>query len=87
MAARLNISDYQSVAPVMIVPVRTIQKDENNATFVFVAEDNIAKKHLVTIGKEYGGHSEITSGLKEGDMLVTLGYDLINDGTALTINK
>jgi RND family efflux transporter MFP subunit len=87
MAARLNINDYESAAPVMIVPVRTIQKDENNAPFVFVAEGNVAKKHLVTIGKEYGGRSEITSGLKEGDMLITFGYDLINDGTVLTFNK
>ncbi len=87
MATRLNINDYQSATPVIIVPVRTIQKDENNAPFVFVAEGNIAKKHLITIGKEYGGRSEIITGLKEGDKLVTLGYDLINDGTALTINK
>ncbi len=87
MAARLNVNDYQSAAPVIIVPVRTIMKDENNATFVYVSENNIAKKHLITIGKEYGGRSEITSGLKEGDMLVSAGYDLINDGTALSISK
>jgi multidrug efflux pump subunit AcrA (membrane-fusion protein) len=62
-------------------------KDENGQTFVYVSENNVAKKHLITIGKEYGGHSEITSGLKEGDMLVNAGYDLINEGTALTINK
>lgn len=87
MATRLNINDYQSAEPVIIVPVRTIQKDENNASFVYVAEGNIAKKHLITIGKEYGGRSEIINGLKEGDKLVTLGYDLINEGTALVINK
>jgi RND family efflux transporter MFP subunit len=87
MVARLNINEYQSPQPVITVPVRTIQKDESNMPFVFVAENGMAKKKIVTIGKEYRGQAEITSGLKEGDVLVTLGYDLINDGEAITYTK
>lgn len=87
MVARLNINDYQSPQPAITVPVRTIQKDESNMSFVFVAENGKAKKRIVTLGKEYKGQAEITSGLKEGDMLVTLGYDLINDGDAITYTK
>lgn len=87
MVARLNINDYQSPQPVITVPVRTIQKDESNMPFVFVAENGIAKKRIVTLGKEYKGQAEVTSGLKEGDVLVTLGYDLINDGDHIVYNK
>jgi membrane fusion protein, multidrug efflux system len=87
MVARLNINDYQSEKPLIAVPVRTIQKDENNAPFVFVAENGIAKKHLITIGKEYNGKAEVLSGLNENDMLVTLGYDLINDGDHVVYTK
>jgi RND family efflux transporter MFP subunit len=87
MVARLNINDYQSAQPAITVPVRTIQKDEANESFVFVAENGIAKKRIVTLGKEYRGQAEILSGLKEGDMLVTLGYDLINDGDLIAYNK
>jgi RND family efflux transporter MFP subunit len=87
MVARLNVNDYQSPEGTITVPVRTIQKDESNAQFVFVAENGIAKKKLVTLGKEYHGMAEIKSGLKEGDMLVTLGYDLINDGDAIGYTK
>ncbi len=87
MVARLNISDYQSTSPVIIVPVKTIQKDENNMSFVYVAEGKIAKKHLVNLGKQYNGQAEITSGLKEGDMLVSAGYDVINDGIAIVYKK
>lgn len=87
MVARLNINDYQSPQPAITVPVRIIQKDEANLPFVFVAENGKAKKCLVTIGKEYRGQSEILSGLKEGDMLVTLGYDLINDGDMIEYSK
>ena len=87
MVARLNINDYQSAAPVIIIPVKTIQKDENNLWFVYVAEGKTAKKHLVTIGKEYNGQAEITGGLKEGDVLVTAGYDVISDGTGVIYKK
>ncbi len=87
MAARLNINDYQSATPVIKVPVKTIQKDENNLSFVYVAEGNNAKKHLVTLGKEYGGQAEITNGLKEGDALVVAGYDVVTDGAAIVYKK
>lgn len=87
MAARLNINDYQSASPVIKVPVKTILKDENNLSFVYVAEGNNAKKRLVTLGKEYGGQAEITDGLKEGDALVIAGYDVITEGSAIVYKK
>lgn len=87
MVARLNVNDYQSSQPAITVPVRTIQKDENNASFVFVAENGKAQKRIVTLGKEYSGKAEIKSGLKENDLLVTLGYDVINDGDAIVYKQ
>lgn len=87
MVARLNINDYQSPAPCITVPVRTIQKDESNMPFVFVAENGVAKKRIVTLGKDYRGQAEIKEGLKDGDLLVTLGYDLINDGDPIEYTK
>lgn len=87
MVARLSANDYQSVQPVIVIPVRTIQKDENNASFVYVSENGIAKKRIVTLGKAYSGKAEVISGLKENDLLVTLGYDIINEGDAITYKK
>src|ERR1043165_4905189 len=87
MVARLNINDYQSPAPAIVIPVRTIQKDEAGLPFVFVAENGIAKKHLVKLGKAYRGQAEILEGLKEGEQLVTLGYDLINEGDKIEYGK
>ncbi len=80
MLARLNLNDYQSKQPVIVVPVNVIQKDENNASFVYVAESNTAVKKIISLGKQYSGKAEILSGIKEGDMLVISGYDIINAG-------
>ncbi len=87
MVARLNINDYKSAKPVIIVPIRTVLKDETNASFVMVAEGGKAKKQIITIGKEYNGKAEVTSGLKEGDLIVTAGYDVVNDGDAIIYKK
>ena len=87
MVARLNINDYQSANPVIIIPVKTILKDETNASFVIIADGNKAKKQIITLGKEYNGKAEVTSGLKEGDILVTAGYDVVNEGDAIMYKK
>jgi len=83
MVARLNINDYQSAAPMITIPIRTIQSDENNASYVYVAEGNTARKCIITLGKEYNGKVEVLGGLKENDKLVTNGYDIISDGDAI----
>ncbi len=87
MVARLNVNDYMSAQPIIIIPVRTIQKDENNASFVYVADNGVAKKHIITLGKEYNGKVEVIAGLNENDLLVTLGYDVVNEGDAIAYKK
>lgn len=87
MVARLNINDYQSEQPMITIPVRTVQKDENGASYVYVAEGNKPKKCIVTLGKQYNGKAEVKSGLKEGDLLMTLGYDLVNEEDKIIYKK
>ncbi|MCX6295105.1 MAG: efflux RND transporter periplasmic adaptor subunit [Bacteroidetes bacterium] len=87
MVARLNINDYQSAGPIIIIPVKTILKDETSASFVYVADGKKAKKQIVTLGKEYSGKVEVLTGLKEGDMLVTAGYDVVNEGDEIVYKK
>jgi membrane fusion protein (multidrug efflux system) len=84
--ARLKINDYKSPKPELVVPVKYIQKGAEES-FVMVAENGTAVKKTVQIGREYSGVAEILSGLKEGDMLITEGYDLVNDGTKINAIK
>ena len=87
MIARLSINDYQSAKPVIIVPINVIMKDENGASFVFVAKGDIARKQIITVGKQYNGKSEITAGLSEGDLLIASGEDLLNDGDPIVYKR
>jgi RND family efflux transporter MFP subunit len=85
--AILNINDYRSPKPVIAIPLNFVQKDLKGSRYVLVAENKKAAKRPVTLGKEYGGKVEIISGLSETDLLITSGYDGLNEGDAIEIKK
>lgn len=85
--AILNINDYRSEKPVMAVALNYIQKDLKGQPFVIVADGEKAAKRNVTLGKEYNGVVEIKSGLSETDLLITSGYDGLNEGDKIKVKK
>lgn len=86
MVAKLKINDYQSATPMVTVPVKFIQKGTSES-YVFVAENGKVTKKVITISHEYNGNAEISTGLKAGDMLITEGYDLVNEGDKVNVKK
>ena len=85
MTAILKIVNYQNSKAISI-PVKSIQKSEAG-DYVYVAVNGIAKRTNVKAGATYGGVTEILSGLKEGDQLVTDGASDIEDGSKIKIVK
>lgn len=84
--AKIKILDYSNPSTV-VINVNTLQTDDEGK-FVLVAakEGNnlVARKRKVEIGKTYGDHVEIQSGLKAGDQLITEGYQATYDGQLIT---
>lgn len=82
MLAILKVRDYNNPKAI-VIPVNLIQKDETG-TFVLIAVDNagkkIAKRVNVTSVCDYKGMAEVTGQLKEGNKLITKGYQDLNDG-------
>lgn len=82
MLAVLKIVDYAN-DKANVIPINTIQNsDEGQYVMIVKTENgkNTAKKVKVTVGKQYGGMAEITSGLASGDKLITTGYQDLNEG-------
>lgn len=81
MICVFKVKDYQSKNAI-VVPVNTVQKTENG-TFVVVAQvlngKQIASKKEVKVGKVSQGKVEILSGLSVGDLLVTTGFQDLNE--------
>lgn len=85
--AFININDYKSPKPVISVPLSYVQKDLKGQHYVLVADGNKAAKKNIVLGREYNGNAEIIEGLTETDLLITSGYDGLNEGDAIKIKK
>lgn len=83
MTAIIQIANYIN-ANAIVVPVKAVLKSEAG-DFVFVNQNGTAKKVSVKSGTIYGGSTEILSGLKAGDQLVTEGATELEDGDKIKV--
>lgn len=78
MVAVMKIIDHLNPKAI-VVPVGNIQHSADGA-FVYIANDGKAAKVPVIAGRAYNGYTEIVDGLKEGDDLISKGFQDLNDG-------
>jgi membrane fusion protein (multidrug efflux system) len=71
----------------LTVPVNLVQ-EVNGEKVVYVAEKNdkhtVARKKVVTVHGVYGNFAQV-DGLEEGDSIITVGYQGLNDGDIVRI--
>ncbi|MCX6177181.1 MAG: efflux RND transporter periplasmic adaptor subunit [Bacteroidetes bacterium] len=92
MIAKLKIVDYEN-ANTISVSSNCIQTTES-VSYVVIAKAQtnskgeaqafVAERRTITAGKSSDGKTEILSGLNEGDMVITTGYQELNNGQAIT---
>jgi RND family efflux transporter MFP subunit len=77
MLTYVKILDY-SKPSVLVIPVNIIQHSESG-DFVYTINNSKAVKTPIQTGNIYRTDAEVTSGLKEGDKIIVLGYqDVVN---------
>ena len=84
--ALVKLQDYTAKS-VISVPVGTLQNDDKGKFVMAAVQENgklVARKKPVTIGELYGDKVEIKEGLKEGDRIITDGFQGLYDGQAIT---
>ena len=81
---KLQINDYTSGAESLSISEKFIQKSGNEC-YVWIVENAKAVKKPIVLGRNYKGRSEIISGLKSGDFIITQGYDLVKSNDPLSI--
>lgn len=87
MIAQVKIATYEN-AHAFVLPVRVIQKI-NAKDYVYIVDKktNKAKLQEVIVGKNYRGMAEINSGLYLDDLVITTGYEELNEGDKLSVIK
>ncbi len=73
-----------SSSNVLVVPEEAIIA-EAGASFVFVIEDNKARRRAVTVGRREFGIAEITDGLSPGTVVVTRGTNKLRNGSTVKL--
>lgn len=71
-------------ADAIVIPTEAILTS-NGVQYVFVVEDNTARYVEIGTGLTGSGVTEVTSGLKGGEQLVTVGQAYLSDGDAVRI--
>jgi membrane fusion protein, multidrug efflux system len=86
MSATVKII-FNTVPSALTVPVNLVQT-VNNEKVLYVAENTegkwVARKRLVDVGGIYANLAEIKTGLQPGDRVITVGYQGLNDGEAVS---
>ncbi|RWY54191.1 efflux RND transporter periplasmic adaptor subunit [Mucilaginibacter gilvus] len=83
MTAIIKIANYTKNGAIAI-PVKSVQRSEEG-DYVYLNVNGVAKRTAIKVGATYGGMSEILSGLKAGDQLVTDGATDIEDGDKIKV--
>lgn len=86
LTAMVKIQDYK-VANTVTVPVNILQTDDQGK-FVLVAaregDKTVARKRQVQVGELNGERLEVKTGLKNGDVIITEGFQSLYDGQPVT---
>lgn len=83
MLATVEIKDYEKKDAV-VIPRNAIMKGEEEE-FVFVTQNNIAKKIPIKTGLNYQGETEVLSGLNGTEQLITVGFQDLADGQKVEV--
>lgn len=83
MISYIKIKDYHT-SSAFTVPVNVIQKN-GEETYVYIAENGVAKKTKVVLGKVFANRQEVLEGLTEGMKVITVGYQDLVDGQEIAL--
>lgn len=85
MVAVLKIADYKSDSA-LVVPVDLVQRS-SEGSYLMVAENRngklLAARKKVTLGRTYGGSTEVLTGITSKDQVIVNGYRDLNEGEEL----
>jgi len=82
--AVLKIVDYQNTKAITI-PINYVQTGEDGDYLLVLdpgtqPNEGVVRKSPITMGQNYSGYVEVLSGLKDGDKLISTGFQDVNVG-------
>ncbi|MGC4051409.1 MAG: efflux RND transporter periplasmic adaptor subunit [Paludibaculum sp.] len=87
MIAALELEEGAAASPVPVVPLSAVVRDRANpADFaVMVVEGKTAKARRVALGPTFGERLAVTAGLRPGELVISAGGTMVNDGDSVEV--
>ena len=85
MTAIIKIANYTK-NDVIVVPLNSVQRSDKG-DYVFINDNNTAKKKAVKLGSISGAQVEILNGLANGEQLITDGSTEVEDGDKIKVSQ
>ncbi len=85
LIANITINDL-TIDSAIIIPSISIKNDFDRQ-FVYIAENNLAKKIYIETGASHIDKTVVTKGLNSGDKVIIVGYNLVSDNSEIRIDK
>ncbi len=93
MIASLNVYEGDSTNAIMLIPLGSVVRSVNNRDgyAVFTAEERegktVARRKDVELGSVFGNRIAVTSGLEEGEQVITSGAQIVRNDQIVSIIK
>jgi membrane fusion protein, multidrug efflux system len=84
LIALVQVRDYYDSTAV-VLPSNVVLEDSKGRTFVYVLNNQTARKTEISVGKSYNGLTEIIAGLKAGEEVVADGARKLTDGKKVEV--
>ncbi|NUN13772.1 MAG: efflux RND transporter periplasmic adaptor subunit [Myxococcales bacterium] len=78
--------EVEQLTNVVLIPRQAVLYDQNTAV-VFVAENGTAKRNSIVVGPTNGEHIAVLRGVDDGDLVVTVGQNSLQDGARIEIKE
>jgi membrane fusion protein, multidrug efflux system len=72
---------------IMVPTIALIKQTGTNDMYVFLNKNNVAYKQLIKTGRIVDDKIEVTEGLKEGDEIIVVGQNKLENQVRISINK
>ena len=85
MVCKVSLSASDSLNTQFVVPNKAVQVAPDGKHFVWLADGSTAKRAFVTVGRltDYG--ITVTGGLKEGDKIISEGFNKVSEGMKISV--
>jgi RND family efflux transporter, MFP subunit len=71
----------------IVIPKNIIMSRGNQNKYIYILDNNIARRREITTGIEDQYNVEVVDGLKEGDIIITKGYETLRNESKVKVEK